>query len=46
MGNYGGGGATTNVVKTLRGYDNIRHQIMKADSDPDRPRNKHPNMFS
>ena len=38
--NYGGAGVTKNVMKTLSGYDNIRHQVMNVDNDIDAVRNK------
>ena len=38
--NYGGSGVTKNVMKTLSGYDNIRHQVMNVDNDIDSVRNK------
>ena len=37
--NYGGAGVTQNVMKTLSGYDNIRHQVMTVDNDIDAVRN-------
>ena len=38
--NYGGAGVTKNVMKTLSGYDHIRHQVMNVDNDTDAVRNK------
>ena len=38
--NYGGAGVTKNVMKTLSGYDNIRHKVMNVDNDIDFVRNK------
>ena len=40
--NYGGAGVTKNVMKTLSGYDNIRHQVMNVENDIDTVRNKLP----
>ena len=38
--NYGGAGVTKNVMKTLIGYDNIRHKAMNVENDIDAVRNK------
>ena len=38
--NYGGAGVTKNVMKTLGGYDNIRHTVMNVENDIDAVRNK------
>ena len=38
--NYGGTGMTKNVMKTLGGYDSIRHKVMNVENDIDAVRNK------